>query len=248
MKLAVFDLDHTLLPLDSGEMWVRWLTSRAGLDPAPVTAQLERFAREYRAGVIDINDFESFQMRFLAQFPRAFLNVSLVEYLEAVIAPALPAASRRLVEHYATTGAHTALCTATYSFVSGAVARRLGIDWVLAVQAEENDKGEFTGRLAGAPSYAEGKIDYVRALIKRCLEKGEKLEELAFYSDSIADKPLFDFVERLGGVCRAANPDEKLEQEARRRDWEVIFTYGDEELAHWRAVGRRLMQSAPGAA
>ena len=70
MRLAVFDLDHTLMPLDTGDMWVRWLVARSGTDPRPVASELERFAREYRAGVIDIDDFESFQMRFLSQFRR----------------------------------------------------------------------------------------------------------------------------------------------------------------------------------
>ncbi len=244
MKLAVFDLDHTLMPFDTGDMWVRWLVSRSGIDPRPVAGELERFAREYRAGVIDINDFESFQMRFLAQFPRAVLNVALADYLEEIIRPGVPAASRRLIERYATVGDKTALCTATYDFVSGAVARELGIDWILAVHPQENDKGEFTGAVATPPSYSKGKVLYVKHLIKELqstADKKERLEAVHVYSDSMADMPLFEFVESIGGTCYVVNPEEKLRQEAMRRDWEVLGTFGAADLAHWKAVAQQLM-------
>lgn len=242
MRLAVFDLDHTLMPLDTGDMWVRWLVARSGTDPRPVASELERFAREYRAGVIDIDDFESFQMRFLSQFRRAFLNVELAAYVEAVVEPALPVASRRLVEHYTSMGDKTALCTATYDFVSKAVARVLGIDFTLAVKPEENDKGEFTGRLASAPSYSAGKVDYVRAVIKEAADSGEPFESVHFYSDSMADMPLFEFVESLGGTCFAVNPEKKLEALAAERDWEVLRTFDAQDLARWKKVAADLME------
>lgn len=244
MRLAVFDLDHTLMPLDTGDMWVRWLVARSGADPRPVASELERFAREYRAGTIDINDFESFQMRFLSQFRRAFLNVELDEYVKAVVEPALPAASRRLVEHYASMGDATALCTATYDFVSKAVARVLGIDLTLAVKPEENDKGEFTGRLASAPSYAEGKVAYVRDAVDAAARKGEPYEAVHFYSDSMADMPLFEYVESLGGTCFAVNPEKKLEEVAAQRDWEVLRTFDEGDLARWKKVAGDLMAVA----
>ena len=44
MKFAVFDLDHTLLPVDSGENWSRWLVRAAGMDVALMDARIEAYA------------------------------------------------------------------------------------------------------------------------------------------------------------------------------------------------------------
>ena len=50
MKLAVFDLDHTLLPIDSGDAWSHWLVRKAGLDEEKIGAQIEAYAQAYRTG------------------------------------------------------------------------------------------------------------------------------------------------------------------------------------------------------
>lgn len=240
MKLAVFDLDHTLMPLDTGDMWVRWLVHVQGLDPVPVVQELRRFAREYRAGTIDIDEFEDFQMKFLAQFKRQKLEAALSDYIKTIIEPAVPQASRQLVESYAKAGDQTALCTATYDFVSGAVARVFGIDHTLAAHPEQTPDGEFTGRLDGIASFQEGKVVMVQRLLERLSEQGADIEGIDFYSDSCADLPLFEFVERMGGRCFAVNAEKALEQTACRRGWKILNTFGARELQETAEIAQRL--------
>ncbi len=230
MKLAIFDLDHTLMPLDTGDSWVRFLLKRSGRDPKPVYDKLEEFTRTYRAGKIDIDEFENFQMQFLASFKRAELDRYMQQFIASRIEPHVPARSRALVDRHRAQGDVTALCTATYTFVSRAVADVFGIDEALAAVAEEGPDGEFTGRLKGSHAYREGKVRKVQEFLSRKAAEGIRFEQIAFYSDSFNDQPLFDFVASQQGVCVAVNPDATLSRMARERGWQCINTYGQDDL------------------
>ena len=74
MRLALFDLDHTLLPIDSADTWSYFVVNKGGLDPAAYGARIEEFAQTYRAGTFDIEGYVRFQMELLALFPRAMLD------------------------------------------------------------------------------------------------------------------------------------------------------------------------------
>ena len=54
MHLALFDLDHTLLPLDSDYEWGSSSSSIGVVDARPYAAQNDRFYRQYQAGTLDI--------------------------------------------------------------------------------------------------------------------------------------------------------------------------------------------------
>lgn len=230
MKLAIFDLDHTLMPMDTGDSWVRFLVKRSGRDPKPVHEKLDEFTRTYRAGVIDIDEFERFQMEFLASFRRADLDRYMAEFIQRRILPNVPEGARALVNRHREAGDMTALCTATYTFVSRAVADVFGIDAVMAAEAEEGPDGEFTGRLNGSHAYREGKVRKVREFIEKSRREGIRFDGFAFYSDSFNDRPLFEFVASLGGECVAVNPDATLAGIAAERGWDCVNTYAEEAL------------------
>ncbi len=230
MKLAIFDLDHTLMPMDTGDSWVRFLLKRSGRDPKPVHEKLDEFTRTYREGRIDIDEFERFQMQFLASFRRKDLDRYMEEFIARWIRPNVPDEARVLVNRHREAGDITALCTATYSFVSRAVADVFGIDAVLAAEAEMGADGEFTGRLNGSHAYREGKVLKTRAFIEEQQRLGVRFDGYAFYSDSFNDQPLFDFIASLGGACVAVNPDETLRRIALERGWASVNSYDSSAL------------------
>ena len=136
----------------------------------------------------------------------------------------------RLVEHYTSMGDKTALCTATYDFVSKAVARVLGIDFTLAVKPEENDKGEFTGRpgLGSVLFRGQGRLRARRDQgCGRC--RHPPMRAFTFIPTRWPICPFFEFVESLGGTCFAVNPEKKLEALAAEHDWEVLRTFDAQE-------------------
>lgn len=242
MQLAVFDLDHTLMPLDTGELWVRWLLRESGRDPTFAVSEIERFTREYRAGVLDIDDFVNFQLKFLASFKRSFLEKARESYKETIVRPNVPDASCRLVQMHKDAGAMTAICTATYSFVTQTATDIFGVDALLATRPQEDASGEFTGKIEGIASYGPGKVLWLKDFIRQQEKLNDRpFDRIWFYSDSMADRPLFEFVESSGGVNTVVNGEEKLLELARARGYFTISTFGESELAYVRRIQQSLI-------
>ena len=88
----------------------------------------------------------------------------------------------------------------------------------LVATEPESVQGRFTGRVAGAPCFREGKINRVNAWLAAL---GHALRDFAtstFYSDSHNDLPLLERVTRPVAV----DPDAALAAEAKKRGWPII--------------------------
>lgn len=222
MRLALFDLDHTLLPIDSADTWSHFLVRAAGLDEAHYGARIREFARTYKAGCFDVEAYLAFQMGLLAQFPRRRLETWRAEFFRTHVEPALRPEALDLVERHRAAGDVLALVTGTHQFVTRPVALAFGIEHLLAVRPEEDAYGEFTGRYSGTHTYLEGKVRAVDEFLAARGERWEGLESLVFYSDSINDLPLLEKVAAAGGRAVATHPDAQLRAEAQRRGWQLL--------------------------
>jgi phosphoserine phosphatase len=60
MRLALFDLDHTLLDGDSDQLWCDFLIEKGLLDKAIFSAKNEAMARDYKSGAVDVQAFCEF--------------------------------------------------------------------------------------------------------------------------------------------------------------------------------------------
>ena len=219
MKFAIFDLDHTLLPVDSCGGWTRWLADAAGMDAAAVMREEEAYARGYCEGSFDIDGFMAFQLGLLAKCRRADLDRWMSGFLETVIRPNIRPEALALLESRRQAGFELVLASGTHGFVTGPIARLFGIPHLVAAKPEETAGGEFTGRLVGSQSYQEGKLVLVKAILeKEAARRGEAAETIEAYSDSVNDLPLLDFAAARGRAV-AVNPDDALRAEARRRGW-----------------------------
>ena len=237
MKLVVYDLDQTLMPIDTGDVWVRWLLASCGhAARQEALATLDRFAREYWAQTLSIEEFESWQMRFLAGFERTFLEQARDDYKREILAPIVPPEARAIVEDDRRAGHITAICTATYAFATQPSAELFAVDHLLAVRPEENEKGEFTGGWIAPMTYREGKVLAVENLVGDLAARGIAIEAYAFWSDSTADLPLFEYTAQRGGECHVVNAGEKLQAIGRARGWSVGRTYDVSHEAFARGV------------
>lgn len=216
MKLALFDLDHTLLPIDSADTWSYFVVRCGGLDPAQFHERIRHFARTYKDGTFDVEGYLAFQMELLARFPRPDLELWRAEYLAMHVLPAIRREALELIDTHRRAGCMLALVTGTHQFVTRPIAAALGLDHLLAVQPEERD-GRFTGRYTGTHTYLEGKVRAVEAF---CAARGTTLDrcDSVFYSDSINDLPL---LERVRDPV-ATNADPKLRAIAEQRGWRVL--------------------------
>jgi HAD superfamily hydrolase (TIGR01490 family) len=215
MRLALFDLDNTLLAGDSDFEWAQFLIEKGVLDREVYEARNHQFYDAYMAGTLDIHEFLDFQLKPLSRHPRAELHQWHAEFLEKRIRPIMTQKSRDLVESHREDA--RVIITATNSFVTGPIAREFGIENLIATEPEQVD-GEFTGRVSGVPAFREGKVTRLHAWLKDHDLDWNALEETWFYSDSLNDLPLLSIVSHPVAV----DPDETLKEHALANGWRII--------------------------
>lgn len=216
MHLALFDLDLTLLPIDSADTWSHYLVRRGGLDPADHGARVREFARSYEAGTFDVEAYARFQMELLASFPRASLDAWHAEFMDTHVRPHVRREALALVDRHRRMGHELALVTGTNAYVVRPIAEEFGIRHVLAIEPEVDDE-EFTGRWVGTTTHQAGKVRKVEEwLDARGL--GWDGAHTVFYSDSIHDLPL---LERVNEPV-VTNGDARLNAIARQRGWQTL--------------------------
>jgi HAD superfamily hydrolase (TIGR01490 family) len=215
MRLALFDLDNTLLAGDSDFEWAQFLVDQGVLDREVYEARNQQFYQQYKAGTLDIHEFLDFQLKPLSRHPRAQLEEWHREYMRSRILPIITQKARDLLQSHA----HDArvIVTATNSFVTRPIAREFGIEYLVATDPEEVG-GEFTGRVQGVPSFREGKVTRVEAWLAEHALSWSSFEETWFYSDSLNDLPLLAKVTHPVAV----DPDETLKEQALAQGWMII--------------------------
>jgi HAD superfamily hydrolase (TIGR01490 family) len=221
MRLALFDLDNTLLTGDSDYEWGQFLVDRGVLERATYEAQNLAYYEQYAAGTLDIHEYLGFALRPLAAHQPADLARWHGEFMRARILPMIGTAARALVRRHLEAGDLCAIVTATNSFVTAPIAREFGVAHLIATEPEARG-GRFTGRVAGTPCFREGKV---RRLEEWLAGRGQRWGDFAqssCYSDSHNDLPLLERVSRPVAV----DPDAQLAAAAKSRGWEVISLRG----------------------
>ena len=217
MKLALFDLDNTLLAGDSDFEWAQFLISRGVLDREVHEVRNREFYEQYKAGTLDIHAFLDFQLKPLGRHPRAQLEAWHCEYMAERIRPMITDQARALVKKHREDADLLAIITATNRFVTAPIAREFGVENLIATEVEEID-GRFTGRGTGIPCFKEHKITRLEMWLAERRLLWEDISESWFYSDSLNDLPLLARVSHPVAV----DPDDTLRVRAAAAGWPVI--------------------------
>lgn len=215
MRLALFDLDNTLLAGDSDFEWAQYLIEQGVLDREVYEARNQTFYDQYKAGTLDIHEFLDFQLKPLSRHSRAQLDAWHADFMTRKIIPIIAAGTPALLEKHRDDV--RVIITATNSFVTAPIAAYLGVPHLIATEPEQLE-GEFTGRLHGLPSFKEGKV---RRLLEWLSLRGQSWEEVTdswFYSDSLNDLPLLEVVRHPVAV----DPDATLKTHAVSRNWPIL--------------------------
>jgi HAD superfamily hydrolase (TIGR01490 family) len=216
-RLALFDLDYTLLPIDSDYEWARFLVRIGVVDGAEYERRNDEFFRQYHAGTLDIHEFLEFQLAPLGAHPPETLERWHAQFMEEVIRPQIRPRALELVRGHLERGDLCAIVTATNEFVTGPIARAFDIEHLIATGVERVG-GRYTGRPSGTPSFREGKILRTREWLADLGRDFADFGESWFYSDSANDVPLLEQVTNPV----ATNPDERLAALAGARNWPVL--------------------------
>jgi HAD superfamily hydrolase (TIGR01490 family) len=217
MRLALFDLDNTLLRGDSDFEWGQFLVDRGVLDRERYEGQNREYYEQYAAGTLDIHEYLGFALRPLAEHSPEDLARWHADFMRSRIAPMISPAARALVREHLARGDLCAIITATNSFVTSPIACEFGVAHLVATEPESRN-GRFTGRVAGTPCFRDGKVRRLEQWLSGLGRHLDEFQESSFYSDSHNDLPLLERVTRPVAV----DPDPQLCAEAARRGWAVI--------------------------
>jgi len=165
-NLCLFDLDHTLLPIDSDHAWGEFVIRQGWVDPDEFGRGNDRFYAQYQAGTLDIHAYIDFATRPWRDRPQAEMAAAHERFMAEAVRPALRPAALELVRRHQAQGDLVALVTATNEFVTAPIARAFGIDHLLAVRLERGPAGNITGRIDGEPSFREGKTVQIPSAIQ----------------------------------------------------------------------------------
>jgi len=216
-SICLFDLDHTLLPLDSDHAWGQYTTRMGWTDAENFAQRNDAFYRQYQKGELDIYAYVLFATQAARERGLQASTLAHQAFMRDVIIPAIRPEATALVQRHRALGDRLLIVTATNEFVTAPIAQAFGIDTLIAVQLERDRHGELTGRIAGTPSFGPGKVVRLQQWLD---EQGLTWEGIrsTFYSDSINDLPLLEKVNHPV----ATNPDARLRAVAQQRGWPIL--------------------------
>jgi HAD superfamily hydrolase (TIGR01490 family) len=218
MKLALFDLDHTLLPIDSDHAWGDYTVERGWRDAVEFKRRNDAFYENYKIGKLDPEEYLMFATAAMRERGATESIALRADYMAAVIEKNIKKPALDLLAKHRAAGDEILLVTATNEFVTEPIAKRFDIAHLIAVQLETGADGWYTGRWRGTPSYKEGKVERVRQWLSERQLTWDDVSHSTFYSDSMNDLPLLEHVSEPV----ATNPDPRLRALAAERGWRVL--------------------------
>lgn len=223
MNLALFDLDNTLLPLDSDYEWGQFLVRAGAVEQEAFTARNAAFYLQYQNGTLNPVEYLEFALGTLACHSRRQLDAWHAQFMQTVILPAIRPEALALINEHRQAGDLLAIVTATNRFVTGPIATAFGINHLIAAEPEQDGQGEITGRLVGTPPFGPGKVINLHQWLAT---QGKTLADFGrstFYSDSQNDIPL------LAAVSHpvATNPNASLLAHAHAQGWPILHLFND---------------------
>lgn len=208
---AFFDIDHTVLEINSGSKWIAYMWRTKQMSVVQLGRSLKWLA-QYRFGLLD---YDAMAARVLASYKgkqAGPLADEIAKWFREEVAWTICSEARKKIAEHREAGHVIVLLTSATQFLTEPVARELGIDHMLCTRIEVGDDGVFTGNYEVPACYGAGKVRYAERFAEA---HGIDLAASFFYSDSFSDLPMLERV----GQPRVVNPDPRLRRVARDRGW-----------------------------
>jgi HAD superfamily hydrolase (TIGR01490 family) len=215
-RLALFDLDNTLLSGDSDVLWCEFLMGKGVLEREAFAARNADMERRYREGSVGTREFAHFYLGLLAGKSPAHWEPLRQEFLVSQVVPRIPPAAVALVDKHIDAGDLVIMTTATSRFITELTAVYFGIEHLLAIEPEIVE-GVFTGVSTGTLNMRSGKVERLHEWLALHGHELTRFRSTA-YSDSINDLPLLEAVDEPVAV----DPDPRLAIIAQQRGWPVL--------------------------
>ena len=218
MKLALFDLDGTLIAKDSDHAFGEFLVDLGWADGEAFKRENDFFYQQYLAGTLDIGAYVDFATRPWRDRSDDEQRTIVARFMREVMQAAIGDAARALVRVHLDAGDRVAIATSTNEFITRPIADAFGVSTLIATQLERDARGRVHGRIRGTPALRDGKVRRVDQWLESEGQRLADFETSVFYSDSLNDLPL---LERVSEPV-ATNPSTALEAIARQRGWRIL--------------------------
>lgn len=217
-ELALFDLDHTLLDVDSDYLWGEYIVKHNLVDEAEYRTSNQKFYQDYIEGTLDATEYNEFVAQFLSSLPMDRLHELREDYIKSEIEPHIRPKAMEVLCQHVEQGNKVVIISATNNFVVSAIAKRFGIEDadVLSTPLEILDE-RYTGKLTDKPNFQEGKIYHLNKWLEKQQASGVMFAKTYAYSDSKNDIPLLEWAD----VAVCVSPDETLHAHALAHRWAV---------------------------
>jgi HAD superfamily hydrolase (TIGR01490 family) len=212
VRAAFFDMDHTLVRVNTGRVFARWRYDR-GTSSLLDVAKVAWWSLQYAAGTVDAAAVSAYAATALTGVPEhAFADECRAMY-EQRVRMHLTDFARRAVEARRREGLLPVILTGSSPYTAAPLADELGIEHVLSSRLQVVE-GRFTGAMEAPLCFGAGKVVHASAWAR---DHAVDLSASAFYTDSVSDLPMLERV----GEPRVINPDLRLRRVARRRGWPI---------------------------
>lgn len=209
---AFFDVDCTLLEVNSGKMWLarQWKDGEIGLFDA---ARFMMWLVLYRFGFLDFEKVAKLSLaRYVGEREDKIL-AQMSRWSNEELVPWICKEARESIAEHREQGHLIVLLTSGTSFAVKALGETLGLEHLLCTEVQVRD-GVLTADLEKPVCYGKGKVTKAEIF---ALQHGVDLDASFFYSDSTSDTPM---LERVGHPV-VVNPDPRMRFIANRRGWPV---------------------------
>jgi HAD superfamily hydrolase (TIGR01490 family) len=211
---AFFDLDKTLLSVNSGQLYALYehrekRLSTLGLIVSSVWLLL------HRASLLNVEDaYQQAAKHWKGKEAQVVKDQALAWFKREAAHLMAPGAVAVLARHR-DRGEPLVLLSNTSSYIAAAACEVWEMDDWLANLIPTDCEGLITGSLEMPLCIGRGKA--IRAA-QWASNKGVSLERSHFYSDSISDLEMLECVK----YPYAVNPDRKLREVAKKRGWQIL--------------------------
>jgi len=221
LRLAFFDLDKTVLSVNSGSLWLRREVAQGFLAKRTALKAMMWLVR-YELGFVDGEQMVAKAVAQTVGSSASELEARTRAFFEAEVRQTYRPGALDAIERHRRAGDGLVMLTSSSNYLSELVARDLGFDEVLCNRLEVDAQGRHTGQLVGRVCFGLGKLSHAQ---DACARRGVDLRDCAFYTDSFSDR----FVLEVVSQPVAVNPDPRLKRRARRQGW-VVVDWGEPKL------------------
>ena len=217
VRIALFDLDHTLIPIDSDYEWGEFTIALGWCEATEFKRRNTEFFDQYRAGTLDIHDYVRFATQAIREQGAIKSIAAHARYMSEIVQKTIKSQALALIEKHRAAGDELVIVTATNDFVTRPIADAFGVRELIAVELERDSQGNPTGEIRGTPSFREGKVERVAQWLA-ARQLAWRDVETTFYTDSLNDLALLE----KATYPVATNPDPRLRALAKERGWRIL--------------------------